>query len=273
MTIRNPRVGLLNAGRKLWAWLSYRKSNGHVVPLFYGVLTGVPTDMFAELVQLKFNARPHDYVRRKQTVAETLKVRPYYDPVFLDDTHRDDPDAILEGWSALYHVDRITHEVTTSDILEGEDGTITFDQTQGIYESVKVELGECPLDVVQVQAEVQWTQRYSGVLGDPIRVNVNSYTGGSFKSDWPKPGSQLGGGWKCEASYVTDVLGTDHAKSTSSSASLQNNDPESEDCDTDSTSVSSTTCSVPGIGVDGHVEGQTGLCDPFGFNPDGSQSA
>jgi hypothetical protein len=58
LTVRNPRIGLLNAGRKLWAWLSYRDSNGHVVPLFFGVLVGVPTDMFAELVQLKFNARP-----------------------------------------------------------------------------------------------------------------------------------------------------------------------------------------------------------------------
>src|ERR1019366_683831 len=61
IVIKNPRIGLLNAGRKLWAWFAYRKANGTVVPLFFGVLVGVPSDMFAELITLKFNARPHDY--------------------------------------------------------------------------------------------------------------------------------------------------------------------------------------------------------------------
>lgn len=271
LTIKNPRIGLLNAGRKLWAWFAYKDSTGHVRPLFFGVLVGVPTDMFAELVQLKFNARPEDFIDRKQTVAETLKTRPYYDPVWLDDTHRDDPDAILEGWSKLYHIDRITHAVTVSDILEGEDGVVDFDQTQGIYESVRMELGEAPLSVVQVQAGVQWTQRAIGILPSPINVNVNSYTGGSFKGDWPKPGTELGGGWKCEASIAIDALGTEHAKSSSNSSNWQSKDKESGDCSTESMSISISGCNNGGIGVDGHVEEQVGICDPDGFNQDGSQ--
>ena len=32
----------------------------------------------------------------------------------------------LEGYSALWHVDRITHEVTISDIIAGEDGIVEF---------------------------------------------------------------------------------------------------------------------------------------------------
>lgn len=271
LTVQNPRVGLLNAGRKLWGWFSYRKQNNSIKPLFFGVLTGVPTDMFAELVKLKFNARPHDFIPRKQAVAETLKIRPYYDPIWLDDTHRDDPDAILEGWSKLYHIDRVTHEITVSDILEGEDGTVVFDETQGIYESVKMDLGECPLDSVLITGNVQWTQRCSGVLPQPIEVNVSSYTGASFKGDWPKPGAGLGGGWKCEASYVKDILGTEHAKSVSNSSTLNNNDPSAGDCSIESASMSVTSCSTPGICIDSHVEFKTGLCDPLGFNPDGSQ--
>lgn len=267
--IKNPRVGFLNPGRKLWAWLAYLDSTAHVRPLFFGVLTGVPTDLFAELVTIKLNARPHDYVPLKQAVAETLKVRPYYDPVFLDDTHRDDPDAILEGWSVLYHIDRVTHAVTTSDILEGEDGIITFDQTEGFYDSVKMELGECPLDVVQVQAGVQWTQRCIGFLHGPP-INISSYTGGSFKGDWPKPGSELGGGWKCEASYCFDALGTEHAKSNSQSSTWQSTDPTSGDCSTESISVSITSCAIPGITVDGSGGTQTGICDPTGIAADGS---
>ncbi len=271
VTLKNPRIGLLNAGRKLWAWLAYkRQDNAHVVPLFFGVVTGLPTDLFAELIQVKFNARPHDYIAAKQAVAETLKVRPYYDPVFIDETHRDDPDAILEGWSSLYHIDRITHAVTVSDILEGEDGTITFDQATALYDSVKMELGEAPLSVVQVQGAVQWTQRYTGFLPQIIEANVASYTGSSFKSDWPKPGTELGGGWKCEASFVVDLLGTDHAKSTSNSSSWQNTDPSSEDCSTESANLSVSSCQVPGIMVEATVEGQTGICNPDGENEDGS---
>src|SRR4051812_28000245 len=56
LTIRNPRIGLLSGGRKLAAWFSYRKQDGvTIVPLFFGVLTGVPTDLFAELIHVKFN--------------------------------------------------------------------------------------------------------------------------------------------------------------------------------------------------------------------------
>lgn len=270
LTIKNPRVGLLNSGRKLWAHLAYRRAdNGHVVPLFFGVLVSVPSNMFAELVQIKLNARPHDYIERKQAVAETLKVRPYYDPVFLDEAHRDDADAILEGWSSLYHVDRVTHEVTASDILEGEDGTITFDQTEGFYESVSMELGECPLDSVQVQADVTWTQRYIGTVPGPD-VNVTSYTGGSFKGDWPKPGSEIGGGWRAEQSFVNDIFGTGFAKALSQSGSSNNNDPDAEDCSTDSVSVSMTSCPTPGVSIDGSFGGQTGICSPDGENADGS---
>ena len=35
--VRNPRVGLLNAGRKRWAWLSWdSRSTDGVVPLLFG---------------------------------------------------------------------------------------------------------------------------------------------------------------------------------------------------------------------------------------------
>lgn len=268
ITVKNPRIGLLNPGRKQWAWVSYRRQdNAHIVPLFFGVLTSLPSDMFAELIQMKFNARPQHFISIKQAVAETLRVRPYYDPVFLDDAHRDDPDAILEGWSSLYHIDRVTHAVTVSDILEGEDGTITFDQGSGIYDSVKMDIGEAPLSVVQVQAGVQWTQRYTGFLPQIVEVNVSSYTGGSFKSGWPKPGTELGGGWKCSASFVNDMLGTEHAKTVTNSSSFQNDDPSAGDCSTAGGSMSVTSCPVAGIMVDGTYEGQTGICDPFANPP------
>jgi hypothetical protein len=269
LTIKNPREGLLNSGRKLWGWLSWQSESG-IIPLFFGVVVGIPTNMFAELMTVQFLARPLDYIERKQTVAETLKVRPYYDPVFLDETHRDDPDAILEGWSVLYHVDRTTQEVTVSDILEGEDGTITFDETMGIYDSVQCVLGECPLDAVQVQAEVAWTQRYTGFMAGPS-VYVQSYTGGSFKGDWPKPGASIGGGWTVEQSLVVDINGTEQAKSSSYSSNYTNNDPDAGDCAIASISMSVSGCNHPGFAIEGASQSQVGICDPGGIGIDGSE--
>lgn len=265
VTIQNPRIGLLNPSRKLWAYLSYQTESG-IVPLFFGVLVGIPSDFFAELITLQFNARSTDYIERKQTTAETLRVAPYYDPVFIDLAHRDNPDAVLEGWSSLYHVDRVSLDVTASDILEGEDGTITFDETMGIYDSVKFTMGECPLYNVQIQADVKWTQRCIGYINGPP-ANITSYTGGSFKSDWPKPGASLGGGWKVESSFVNDVLDTEHARTYSTQSNWKNTDPDAGDCSTATMSFSATYTTWSGISVEGTGarSSQTGICDPYAY--------
>ena len=212
ITIKNPRIGLLAPGRYQWAWFAYQSPNQFLpIPLFFGELVGVPTNLFAETITLKFIARDMDYIALKQAIAETLKIPGNYDPIFLDESHRDDPDAILEGWSSMYHVDRTTLAVSASDVLEGEDGTITFSPPSGqlgsefvLYDSVNLTLGEAPLTNVQVEASVHWTQRSQGYVDGPD-VNVQTYTGDTFMGDWPKPGKSLGGGWTVETSFVNDV--------------------------------------------------------------------
>jgi len=179
-----------------------------IVPIFFGELVGVPSDLFAEKITLKFIARPMNYIEQKQAVAETLKIPGNYEPIFLDEKHRDEPDAILEGWSSLYHVDRVTQQVSASDVLVGEDGTIIFPGSpagqSAIYKNMKVKSGKAPLANVQVQANVQWTQRTVGYVNGPP-VNVQSYTGGTFASDWEgMKGKGLGGGWTVESVFVDD---------------------------------------------------------------------
>src|SRR5208282_121837 len=181
-------------------------TNGNtVVPIFFGELIGVPDDLFAEKITLKFLARSMNYIQWKQACAETLRTSPNYDPIFLKDTERDDPDKILEAWSSLYHVDRCSLEVTASDVLVGEDGTVFFPESppSAFYDSVKIKIGQAPLNNIQVQATVHWTQRTLGYVDGPD-VNVASYTGGTFADEWPKPGKSLGSGWSVEMSYVND---------------------------------------------------------------------
>jgi hypothetical protein len=268
ITIRNPRIGLLNSSRKMWAWLSYQSADGHVHPLFFGVLVGIPSDIFGELVALQFLARSPTFIEDKQRVAETMKIAPYYDPVWLDLAHRDEPDAILEGWSSLWHVDRTTLVTTASDILTGEDGTIDF-AGNAWYDSLKLKVGQPPLTDIRVEANVKWTQRSAGLLNWPT-VNVATYTGSTFMADWPKAGAGLGAGWRVETSFVDDIYKVDLTPGTSYNYSWTNNSTEKLQCTQESFNLSSSgpallspnplNCTLTG-------RTQSGVCDPYSDPP------
>ena len=249
-------------------------TNGNtVVPIFFGELIGVPDDLFAESITLKFLARSMNYIQWKQAVSETLRTPGNYDPVFLKDTERDNPDKILEGWSKLYHVDRCSLEVSASDVLVGEDGTVVFPESpaSAIYESVKLKRGQAPLTDVQVQATVHWTQRTLGYVAGPD-VNVASYTGETFADGWPKPGHNLGAGWTVETSFVNDPYLLKHTPMWHVTTDTQfYGDMIDYDCAVVSINES---VSAPALLGPASIHGiattnQGGYCDPGG-NPLGS---
>ena len=271
LTIVNPRIGLLAPTRKVWAWLSYQSPTGSgITPIFFGELIGIPSDLFAETITLKFISRAQTYIEDKQAVAETLKVAPYYDPVFLEETKRDDPDAILEGYSALYHIDRTSLVTTVSDILEGEDGVIVFTEDDAFYDSVKMTLDQSPLAQVQVQANVHWTQRWTGYVDGP-NVNIASYTGDTFLADWPKPGTSLGGGWRVETSFVSDAYKVALTPQVNESSTWTNNETDLSDCSTQAIDDSASFPALLSPNPLSYIlteQSQTGICDPYGDPPD-----
>jgi hypothetical protein len=175
LEIRNPRIGLLAPARKVWGWLSW--DNGtNIVPLFYGRLVAIPNDIHQEVVTLEFTARPADYSQRKAYLAETMREVPFYDPVFIDPNKRADPDVVLEARSELWDIDRITHEVTTSDILVGEDGNEDFLESEVPYDTVSVRLNQPPLRSVSVDGSVPWTNAGSGSFYVKDRAHFLTYT-------------------------------------------------------------------------------------------------
>jgi hypothetical protein len=245
LIVKNPRIGLLNPGRKVWAWLGWQSPandpnyHGALVPLFFGVLVGVPTSLFQEKVTLQFISRAHTYIQDKQALAETMKTIPYYDPIFIEPSKRDDPDTILEGWSALWHIDRTSLGITASDILIGEDGMLTYDENTAFYDSVSLQLGQPPLDNIRVEATVNWTQRMSGTFTVPT-VSLSSYTGETLMSDWPKPGAGIGGGYKCQSSFTNDIYFISETPTTTYSSTWTNTDPDPGQCSNASSSYSSS---------------------------------
>lgn len=268
MKIRNPRIGLLSPGRKVWGWLAW-ENDGHLIPLFFGVLVGIPTSLFQEVVTIQLISRSTTYITDKQDVAETMKVAPYYDPVWFDTARRDDPDSILEGWSALWHIDRTTLEISASDILSGEDGTVTFAEGEALYDSVSMSLGQPPLANIRVEAAVNWTQRTSGFITVP-ELSMSSYTGETLLSGWPKPGGGLGGGYKVVHSFVTDTYHVSQTPDTSFNSSWTNSDPDPGQCSNASASSSSSGPALlspnPIVAI---LTGQftTGLCFPTSDPP------
>lgn len=199
--VRNPHIGFIAPGRLYWAWISFTWEECGPQPLFFGRLVGIPEKLEANTVKMKFIARDSDYVYQKQQVARSLKLYPNYDPIFFEVTKRDDPDAILEGWSALYHVDRVNGRVSASDILVGEDGTINFAAQDVFYDSIECKILQSPLVAVNVKAEVQWQQQFRGhfPVGNWAYPTLGS---DPFVGDWPKSGSKLGGGWEAGISWA-----------------------------------------------------------------------
>lgn len=209
--LRNPRVGLLSAGRNQWVWLS-ADDGGGVEPLFTGRIIGVPEDLANEVVRVEFVARPPDFIAQKEALAESLRVLPWFDRVWLQEGE-DDPDTVLEAYPLAWHIDRTTLAVTTSDIIDGEAGTIEIGEAEHFYDGIGVSYGDPPLRRVNIKLSVSWPQTGAGDV-DLTRAMVQAFisagspypepliaslTGDGLFTDWPAPLSDIGGGWTIAA--------------------------------------------------------------------------
>lgn len=208
ITVKNPRTGLLAPGRDQWAWLSYcdpQNPTAGVAPLFFGRIVGVPQQVQGNAIALTFLARPAAYDTIKRALAESMRVAPYWDPIFVAADKRDDPDTVLEGYTHAWHIDRVTHEVTASDILNGEDGLIDFDDD---FISLDISYSQPPLASVKVSAEVNWAQAAAGTvdftkqLVDAFKAagsgdghSIKSLTGDGLMLDYPEKDDRIGSGW------------------------------------------------------------------------------
>lgn len=203
----NPRVGLLSAGRNQWIWLSADEGAGPQ-PLFNGRIVGVPQKLANEIVEVEFVARPPDFIALKEALAESLRVLPWFDPVWIQEG-ADDADTVLEAYPLRYHIDRTTLAVTVSDINDGEDGTMEIGEADHFYDDFEAGYTDGPLRRVSISGTVSWTQEGAGDVdltrqvcqefidtGSPYPSPfVSSLTGDGLLSDWPEPLADIGGGW------------------------------------------------------------------------------
>lgn len=249
IVVRNPRIGLNHASRKSYcqvAWDSYYRAEGEeyvgIVPLFFGWLEAIATDLVKNEATLTFYGQASDYDDQRQRVAETLKVRPFYDPVFLDAGHQDDPDSILEGRSALWDSDRVTGEVSITDILVGEDGVEVFEEDEVPHDTFTVTRNTAPLTDVYVRATVEHSQRASGTIPLVSGVQIATLTD-SLMSGWPKAGASFSGGWSVASASATDKNDIANTNTVTHSFDWQNKAKHHREGDTMSISISDTVLS------------------------------
>lgn len=228
--IQNPFVGLLAAGRKLWAYLAYDDGSSTRV-MFFGRVVAIPSNLLGETIQIKFSAMPDDIANSKLALAQLLKVRPFWDPIWVSLAKQNDSDAALEGYSKRWHIDRTDLTVSVSDILEGEDGTITLTEGQVFYDNLNLEMGEFPVIAFNVQGTITWTQRATGSL-DLGGSNVQTYTGDGLVSGWPKSYTELGQGWMIGVAFAADIYNVATMTMGTVSRSYQNKAAKHEDGDT-----------------------------------------
>lgn len=265
--IRNPLIGLLAPGRKTWIWFSL-VIDSVATPIFFGQLVAIPSDILGELVTLVFLAKPADYQEQKQSIATALKTMPQFDMVFIDPAKRDDPDTIIEGWAKMFHVGRVSHEVSVSDFLIGEDGEEVFGAEPGdvIHGSVKPVIGQAPKKSVMVSADVGWSQTHKGIVERVVDHPISSYTGDGIVSDWPKPGASLGGGYSVHSSKVNDRWGLQFAQVYSFSNSWTNQSKEHSNGDTLSVSWNVSMPLLAGEQYERAILtyfNQVGIIDPY----------
>ncbi|TIN41405.1 MAG: hypothetical protein E5Y10_22960 [Mesorhizobium sp.] len=222
MTVENPRIGLLSTGRMQWGWLSWlddANPTAGVEPLFFGRIVGVPSEPQGNQVTLNFVARPSDYDAQKLALAETLKEAPWWDPIWIRADSRSDPDAVIEARAVRYHVDRVSLDVTVSDILTGEDGLIDFGGAF-IADSLDIAFDSPPVRRVFVEASITWDQVAAGVVdfsqalldafkaaGSGNGFNIRSLTGDGLMQDFPEEDDSIGGGWKFGPCSITRTDG------------------------------------------------------------------
>lgn len=205
LTIKNPRHPWLSPDMNVWAW--FTKDN---TPFMFGRLDVVPDELAEELIKMVFVSRPEDYEAVKAAVAETKKVAPFWDEVLIAADQVDNPDVVLEARSELFHIDRVDLSVTTSDIINGEDGTIVIDNF--FYDSLNITRSAAPVTKFRAEIEVSWPQVGIGTVNVSQRLKdafalagstkdgnptgrMSSFTGQGLEEDHPEQFDDLKGGW------------------------------------------------------------------------------
>lgn len=220
LMIANPGEGLFAEGRERWAFFA-EDIDDVIVCRGKFQLLGVPDGLQHEEIVIKLIAQPADFEEQKAAVAAAARLdAQFYDPVCIVRDELDHPDAVRLARPASWHVDPVTHVVTLSDNIAGEDGLIAFTADEIFYDGRDLRLGQVPARRFELTAEIRWTQRAAGTFdisrellaafngpGSDNPFMIGSYTAQGLVDDWPLPGDKIGAGWFFADTNIETAVG------------------------------------------------------------------
>lgn len=197
LDVLNPRQGLLDPSRKTRIFISCEKTPetpGDIVLLFSGHILAFPANTADEIITIQYIAQPEDWVDVQQNFVESLKVSPYYNPLFIAEENRNDTHEILSARSSLLHWNRATNAISLSDYIQGQE----FIDLGGEFfeDTIQTDIGDPPINRVDLNIEAQWYQIGVGTVnvGEAIRQGftnpitaqpeINTLTPKTFEQAW-----------------------------------------------------------------------------------------
>lgn len=196
---------------KQWCYISCDRGKGIEV-LFKGKICSIPHYLNCQTVALNFTAQPSDWEEQLQIFHQSLKFSRLWDPLFVSEENQDDPLESLEARSELFFWCRKTGNVKLSDLFWGSH-KVDFSDSH-FYDSLKIRMGELPLNAVHVSLSVEWIQKYRGEtdLSPLIRSHfreglINTLTGEDLKKKWWKTNEKIGkSGYWISRSTLKEVI-------------------------------------------------------------------
>ncbi|MDR1032155.1 MAG: hypothetical protein LBL30_03500 [Holosporales bacterium] len=179
VTLVNSRLSQLDCVRKRYARIGIqRDDSSDIEPIFFGCVTEVPARVGKNLTVLELLSRPDDAFEKFERLKAGLKNSPVWDELFVPESRQDDPTYFLEGISGLYYWDKVTGELSVSDINFGREHRVVNKTT-----STDIDFKFCsdPIDSINIKVQVEWIQKAQGIL-DLSRFIAKSFADGIINS-------------------------------------------------------------------------------------------
>ena len=164
--------------------------------LFKGKRVGFPRKIAEDLAEVEYTSEPDDEKDQLKKLAETQKTPVFYDELFITPGD-ENPTNVLEARSDLFCWDRCSGVVSISNLFEGQR---ILDFSNDILQgSLKLSLGDTPIDSITVEIAAEWIQKAEGQINlfpqiakkFPKRL-VNTLTPEQLAKQWPRVGDKIG---------------------------------------------------------------------------------
>ena len=184
--------------------------------LFKGKLMDMPVQINDWQQRIELFAHPMDAKEQLENLRDQVQQSEDWDDLFVEPTQRQDPIETLEAIPFLLCWDRVTHQVSLSNLFHGKKSR-RFDGSQILQDSLCVKITGLPKPYVNVSVVAEWIQDAQGELNVFPLIErkfhghkINTLTANGLIANWPRSGQLLGrSGYSVVESRLIPTFPTD----------------------------------------------------------------